>query len=149
VKTLTKYDHAPLERPRGLRPLYYLAHPYSGNIEQNVEESVRLTNILMDFGLDILNPLTHSHYLDWIKSRPPRRWYELDFNILSRCDALVLSPGWESSTGCQMERAFAMGERKRVTTVSQLICAKCTEDCLSDVKPPGCMLANNNIEEES
>lgn len=88
----------------------YLAHPYTRpDPLSNVHSSIDLTNVLLDAGICVFNPLTHSHYLDKKKSRAPEFWYQLDLEFLAKCSCLILSPGWKESKGCCIERGFAIG----------------------------------------
>lgn len=39
----------------------------------------------------------------------PRYWYDATLSLLTRCDALVLVPGWESSKGMRAEVEWCRG----------------------------------------
>jgi len=87
--------------------IYYLAHPYSGDEEGNVRSSIYYTNLLLDAGYLIFNPLTHSHPLDKIQKRDPNFWYDLDLAFLKRFDGIIMTPDWKISKGCKMELDLA------------------------------------------
>ena len=88
--------------------IYYLAHPYSGNEEENVKQSIMASNLLLERGYYIFNPLTHSHPLNMGWVRDPKFWYDFDLLFLEKCDGLILSPGWEHSKGCKKEFRHAL-----------------------------------------
>lgn len=88
--------------------IYYLAHPYTGNIEENVKKSIEATNKLLDLGYKIFNPLTHSHSLDMNKSREPQFWYDLDIDFLRKMNGIILGPKWYDSKGCINEFNYAI-----------------------------------------
>lgn len=87
--------------------LYYFAHPYTGDIEKNMELCTKRVNELLDYGWNIFSPLNHSHPLDVEKQRDPMKWYELDILFLKRCDGIILAPEWRESKGCMMEYGIA------------------------------------------
>ncbi len=91
-----------------MKKLYYLAHPYTGNIEANLKKCNDICNNLLDLGYVIISPITHSHQLDILKTRPAEFWYDQDFVILKHCDGIIMSSGWQDSKGCLMEYQFAM-----------------------------------------
>jgi len=101
--------------------LFYIAHPYSGNIEENMASVIEKTNELLDRGFKIICPLTHSHWLDLAKKRDPDFWYDLDIAIMEKCDGLILSPGWQESRGCILEYGYFMGQKKPVYLYEELI----------------------------
>jgi len=41
-------------------------------------------------------------------SLPDDIWLKGDMELLARCDAIFMVPGWEASTGATAERAFAV-----------------------------------------
>jgi len=105
--------------------LIYLAHPYSGATIKNTKSSILYANHLLDLGFKVFNPLSHSHYMDLVKTRDHEEWLKLDFAILDRCDGLFLCPGWESSMGCRMEWAYAIARRINIHT-TRLFCNNCS-----------------------
>jgi len=86
--------------------LYYFAHPYSGNPEENFRLANERTVVLIENDWDVFSPISHSHPLQLIKDRPYDEWMELDNVIMSRCDGLILAPGWQKSKGCVLEREW-------------------------------------------
>ena len=87
--------------------LWYVAHPYTGNIYSNYKTNVIRANKLLDRGFLVFAPIVHSHPLNELRERPPAFWYAQDLEILAKCDGIILCPGWEKSIGCVMEKEFA------------------------------------------
>lgn len=101
--------------------LFYVAHPYSGNIDENMASVIEKTNELLDRGFKVLCPLTHSHWLDLAKKRDADFWYDLDIALMDKCDGLILCPGWQESRGCILEYGFFTGQKKPVYLYEDLI----------------------------
>lgn len=81
--------------------LIYVASAYTrGNKDYNVQRQIEAAHTLMDYGYATIWPLS-SHYLELFRSRPYDEWLELDFALLSRCDALLRLEG--DSTGADLE----------------------------------------------
>lgn len=93
--------------------IYYLAHPYMGDIEQNLKSSINITNHLLDVGYNIFNPLTHSHYLDLVNKREESFWYALDIRFLIKMDGIIMAPNWRDSKGCKKELELAIKIREK------------------------------------
>ena len=94
--------------------LIYLATPYSkflGGREQAYHLACKMTMELMDKGMFVFSPIAHSHSIEE-EARTIRDgdwWLAQDFEILKRCDELVVYklPGWDQSYGVKHEIAFA------------------------------------------
>ncbi len=86
--------------------LYYFAHPYSGNPEENFRLANERTVKLIDAGWQIFSPIGHGHPIQVIKDRPCSEWMNLNYVIMSRCDGLILAPEWQKSKGCVLEREW-------------------------------------------
>jgi len=94
---------------------FYISHPFSGNIEDNVEHSIEIQKQLIEKHSEhcFVNPLVMfdgTEMADDCQVSPqeycPSLAYTLE--VLSRCDCLVLCDGWENSSGCKAEYAFAL-----------------------------------------
>lgn len=90
------------------KELVYVAHPYAGKAE-NIEKCKRKIAELVKDGRKrvyispVLNyqgvPYEADNYKDGI---------DLCFELLSQCDALMLTGDWQSSKGCLAEYGFAV-----------------------------------------
>ena len=95
------------------RKLVYLAGPYSGDVEMNLSAAVDIAAELTNMGFSVICPHANSHWVHLRmiakghKTLDPVNWYDFDFEILRRCDFLVLMPNWKESTGARLERVFA------------------------------------------
>jgi nucleoside 2-deoxyribosyltransferase/methylglyoxal synthase len=96
-----------------LRPLAYLASPYTGD-EVERDGMVRvLAGRLLEAGHHVLSPISHSHAIathpdvelpgdfDW--------WEDYDRNLIDRCDELWVATfaGWATSRGVTREIGYA------------------------------------------
>lgn len=85
---------------------YYISHPYTGDEEENRRDAERIRAALKEAhpGICFMNPLgmfggKETDYCTALADA---------LELLSSCDAVIFCHGWEKSTGCQAERAFAM-----------------------------------------
>jgi hypothetical protein len=85
---------------------YYLSHPFTGNEEKNKADSDMVRAQLKDAYPDIcfMNPLGMFGNKDTDYCTALADAMEL----LSVCDGVIFCPGWEESTGCRAEKAFAI-----------------------------------------
>ena len=103
--------------------LAYLATPYSHEsslvMEQRVIEADHVAAELLKCGVNVFSPITHSHrLLPHFEANKQGKcfaktwefWKEVDIDLLSRCDCLVVIcvEGWMESTGVQAEIAHAV-----------------------------------------
>ncbi|MFX0122476.1 MAG: DUF1937 family protein [Candidatus Hodarchaeota archaeon] len=95
--------------------LWYLAHPYTADTEDEIELNVRKANViaakLICAGLFVYSPISMTH---WIHKEAVRMgliaktewelWMNFDFFFIENfCTGLIMSPGWENSPGCKQE----------------------------------------------
>lgn len=92
------------------RDVLYTAGPIrgnGGNVQLNIEIARRLSKALWLAGWTVFCPHTNNSEIEgWGLAE----YLAGDFEIISRCDAVVLLPGWEFSEGTRAEINFA-GER--------------------------------------
>ncbi len=104
-------------------PLIYLASPYTHKDLERVEANVRTiraitAECMLHLGnkVALFSPVSHSHEIDQEikrgleKGETPPDWYEMDLQILARCDAMciVKIKGWDTSTGIKKELNFCL-----------------------------------------
>jgi len=86
------------------KPWIYIAGPYSGgDTIMNIRAAVLAGLALRDAGFVPIVPHTSGfmHYLD---PREYEFWMEWDFDLLSRCDCLLILPGESPGAERELER---------------------------------------------
>ena len=85
---------------------YYISHPFTGDEEENELKAKQIRETLKKIHPDIcfMNPLgmfgdKNADYCTALADA---------LELLSCCEAIILCHGWESSTGCRAEKAFAI-----------------------------------------
>jgi len=114
-----------------INKLIYLAGPYRAptvwGIRQNIRKAEKYALEFWRRGVPVLSPHKNTALFDG--AADDRVWLEGDLIMLMRCDALVLLPGWEESSGTQVEKdkaeaegmpVFFIREDVRQTTASQI-----------------------------
>ena len=93
--------------------LLYLAGPYSptetATTEENIQAARRVAVELWGAGYAVICP--HLNTAGFEKDLPdmaPQDFVDRDLEIVPRCDALVLFPGWRRSTGARRELEVAI-----------------------------------------
>jgi len=89
--------------------LFYIAGPFRGPTPWIVENNIREAEAL---GLLVANAgglpvIPHAMYRFFDKALPDQFWLEGTANLLMRCDALVLHPSWQKSSGSKAELELA------------------------------------------
>lgn len=91
-------------------PLIYVAGPYSGKTHLDVKRNIRAAQ---EVGVGVLNlggfpviPHANTEYMDG--AYPEKVFLDGDLVMLSRCDAMTLVPGWQTSSGTKAEIDFAI-----------------------------------------
>ena len=93
--------------------IIYLATPIRPKNGKTLEENLRyaksLALELWKKGHTVICPAANSDLPISLADKEVEadRWLKGDIEILLRCDALVVSPGWESSDGMKGEIAYA------------------------------------------
>ena len=87
----------------------YISCPYSkGDIEKNVEESMRVTNELINNGFIPFNPL-YSHFQHTKYPQPYEKWLELDLEWLRVCNCVLRLPGESNGADKEVKLAKELG----------------------------------------
>lgn len=94
--------------------LYYLAHPLTTggrNIEQNrIEEKLVYYEIMSRYPkAKILRPLALLP-----DNMDDEQAMKKCYNLLAAADIVIMSPGWETSTGCMLELKFSENNLKDI-----------------------------------
>lgn len=97
----------------------YLAGPYRAATPRKIVENIRYAEMwaltLWKLGAAVLCPHLNTALFDG--ECPDSVWLEGDLEMLRRCDAVCLLPGWEGSSGT---RAEAIEAQKRGIPVFRL-----------------------------
>ena len=87
----------------------YIAGPFRGPDAWAIESNIREAETI---GLEVARAgaipfIPHTMYRYFQGAAPDAFWLEADLELLRRCDALLLTPRWESSAGARAERRLA------------------------------------------
>lgn len=87
----------------------YVAGPFRGpnawEIEENIRRAERLALQVWRRGVACLCPHTNTRFYQG--AADDSLWLEGDLAMLARCDAILMTPDWERSSGARNERDFA------------------------------------------
>lgn len=102
----------------------YLSHPFTGRKEaENAADAERVRDTLQRKfpGICFINPLAMfgGAKMDYCFS------LSLALEVLSRCDGIIMYPGWEESGGCRAEKAFAMREGMEIYKLESFLQDEC------------------------
>lgn len=93
----------------GRKPVVYIAGPFRGvdhwAIHQNVRSAEALALEVWRAGAVAICPHLNTEHFQG--SLPDDVWLEGDLEILGRCDAVLLAPRWETSSGTRAEIEYA------------------------------------------
>ncbi len=98
--------------------LWYFAHPYSKNPEENYGKCIIRTNYLLGLGLKIYSPIAMTHPLHKAKDRPYDFWINLDECFMGKCYGLILvKDQWQQSKGCCIEEEYFRNHDKPIIEI--------------------------------
>lgn len=89
--------------------LLYIAGPYGDKggylaIDRNIAQAREAAAWCVQNGFGFLCPhLNSAHFEAITPDIPVSFWYEMDLRLMDVCDAMLILPGWENSTGTQKE----------------------------------------------
>jgi hypothetical protein len=90
--------------------LVYVAGPYRANdnwlIAQNIRRAEALSLEVWKMGCACICP--HANTANFQGAAPDSVWLEGDLEMLRRCDAILMTPDWTTSSGAKAERRFAL-----------------------------------------
>lgn len=92
--------------PMMSRPLIYIAGPYTHpDPVENTHDTIKVADRLVDSGL--VTPVVPHVSLLWhlITPRPAEFWYEYDYALLVKCDAVLRLSGKSSGADKEVELA--------------------------------------------
>jgi hypothetical protein len=83
-------------------------HQDHWGIQQNIMRAMECALDVWRLGAVALCP--HGNTFCLQHAAPDEVWLEGDLELLSRCDAVFMVPGWETSQGAKAERAHAISK---------------------------------------
>lgn len=101
--------------------IWYLAHPYSNNEQENYEKANQITTNLLDLGINVFSPVTHTHPLQGVEDNSYDFWMSIDKDFMDISHGLILAPNWENSKGCIQEIKTFQNQDKPIVRYEDLI----------------------------
>jgi nucleoside 2-deoxyribosyltransferase len=94
----------------------YIAGPFRGKSAWDIEQNIRIAESLSlevwSKGMAALCPHANTRFFQG--SLPDQVWIDGDIELLSRCDAVLMTPWWGTSIGAKGERQWALEHDKPV-----------------------------------
>ena len=97
--------------------LWYLAHPYRGDHEENFNQVNKIASKLIKQGVMVYSPVSHTHPISeagGMDGDDLGLWLKLDELFMKKCNGIILCPGWEDSEGCNVELEYFLSQREMV-----------------------------------
>lgn len=88
--------------------IVYLAGKYSGDIEANIDYARDLAIELWEEGYTVICPHLNTAHFETDCDLTYEEYLQGDFEIILRCDAVVMMPNWRDSAGATQEYEWAM-----------------------------------------
>ena len=79
--------------------------PTPWDIEKNVRKAEEVGFMVAQVGAMPLIPHANTRFFHG--QQTPQYWYDGTMELLKRCDAVIMVPGWEKSRGSVVEHAYA------------------------------------------
>lgn len=91
----------------------YIAGPYNHpdylhGVQENITRASRIALEYWRRGWAVVCPHMNTSGFHHAKDVPRETWIQGDLEILSRCDAILMIPGWTRSQGAKTERNYAL-----------------------------------------
>lgn len=87
--------------------LIYLSGPYTGNVDDNIAQARVVAIRLWEIGHAVICPHTNTARFEDDGHATYEQYLAGDFNMVARCDALVMMPNWLESKGACAEADYA------------------------------------------
>jgi hypothetical protein len=90
----------------------YVSGPYTATTkaerQANIDAALRVGAQLWEAGYPAITPHGNTANFEELCACAYDDYITGDLEILSRCDAVVMAPGWETSKGAKIEREYAL-----------------------------------------
>jgi hypothetical protein len=103
----------------------FVSGPYRGDVSGNIERAKQVAIRLWKLGYAVVCPHLNTAHFDGIC--PDETWLKGDLEIMSRCDAVYMMAGWDTSTGATAERQEAINQGKIIIYESSGMLVKVKE----------------------
>jgi len=87
--------------------IIYISGKYSGNIDENIALARKVAIEVWESGGVALTPHLNTAHFEQDCSCTYGDYMRGDLELLSKCDAILMLPGWEDSRGASRELARA------------------------------------------
>lgn len=88
--------------------LIYVAGKYTGDVSANIAEARKVAISLWEKGHAVICPHLNSAHMEEDCKAGYETYMQGDFNMISRCDALVMVSNWQDSAGAIREHEYAL-----------------------------------------
>ena len=95
--------------------MIYLSHPYTGDEENNLNRAEELAaKLTVDYpGIVFVNPLNAMRHMKKT-NLPYEQVVGQCVELMKRCDAVIMTEGWQKSVGCCMEHQNAQAAKMKI-----------------------------------
>ena len=92
------------------KKVIYIAGPFRGPSAWAIAQNIRAaeTHALQVWRLGAVALCPHLNTANFQGALPDEVWLEGDLELVKRCDAVLLLPTWQASSGTRAERQFAI-----------------------------------------
>ena len=108
-----------------MKVVVYVAGPFRGPsawaVECNIRRAEELALEVWRLGAACICPHTNTRFYQG--AAPDEVWLDGDLEILARCDAVLMTPDWEKSSGARAEHDFAAARGLVVLYTLDALCA--------------------------
>ena len=88
--------------------LIYVAGKYTGDVNKNIASARNVAIALWEIGHAVICPHLNSAHMEEDCKADYETYMRGDFNMISRCDALVMVENWKDSSGAKREHEYAL-----------------------------------------
>ena len=101
----------------------YLAGPYNGDVEGNIQRAEKVSIELIKKGYSVITPHKNTAHYEKYENENLNinTWMEMDFNIIKKCDVIFVMENWEDSVGVKQELHFAKSHDVPIIFLSETI----------------------------
>lgn len=87
--------------------LLYIAGKYSGDVDANIAQARAIAGLLWERGHAVICPHMNTAHFDDDFDVTWEQYLQGDFNMIARCDGMVMVENWRDSKGAKMEYDYA------------------------------------------